>query len=490
MTAEPDTTITPAAAAAYQARQATDHARSEQSAWHERRYEEDRRHAAAGRTLLGAGDDHPEARKLAGNVAAAERAQADAEHTARGRVYRIPAVNLDDLWGAVSKLARRAAKLDLDPITLTDAGHEIAEREEHGVAVADEYRYAVISGPRPRLHGWALVAVLEHDHESDETRTIIRRVPQGIYGEIPDTDLAAYRTADASCEHCDTLRRRNDTYLVQSDDSGEIKQVGSSCLTDFTGHPSPDAIARLAERIADLADLAEDAERDDTRGAGHGPVRYRAETFLAYVAQAIRLDGWTPRSRAAGYGDATADQALDALRAAARGAKVEPPTDADEHTAHQALGWVRDTLAHEGTHRTLDDFEHNVVVALDGDYLTDRRTGLAAAAINSWRRDRERQAAAADPGPLAAIGERIDVAATVISVHYRDSDYGTTSIYKLRDADGHRLVWFASRDVLTEGDTYTLRGTVKRHDEWDGQSETHLTRCKVLDDPPHREGHK
>lgn len=471
-----------AAATAYQARIATDQARRAQADWHQRRIDEEQRHQAAGRTLLGAANDHPSARGLAAAAAEREAAQTPAEQAAGGRVYRVPTDNLNELQTAVAQLARRATKLDLDPITLTDTGSEIVARDENGVTVGHEYRYVVIAGPRPQLAGWAFVAVLEHDHEADQPRAIIRRVPQGAWGEIPDTDLAAYRATDARCEHCGTLRRRNDTYLVQKTDGArEIKQVGSSCLRDFTGHPSPDAIARLAERIADLADLAEDAERDEPTSSG--PALYPVDLYLAYVAQAIRRDGWTPRSRATGYGDATADQALDALRDTIRGATSEAPTTADTDTATNALAWVRDTLAHQDA--DLSDFEHNLIVALDGDYLTDRRTGIAAAAINTYRRGRERQAAAAaDPGHLGAIDDRIDVTVTVISVRYRETEYGTTSIYKLRADSCHQLVWFASRDVLTEGASYTLRGTVKRHDEWDGQSETHLTRCKILDPDP------
>lgn len=467
------------ARAAYQARRATDQARDEERDWYERRDEEEHRHAAAGRTLLGAAQEHPNARRLAGHVADREREQTAAEQAAGGRVYRVPVDNLAALRTAVERLTRRAAKLDLDPITLTDADTEIVEREEHGVRVGQEYRYVVLAGPRPQLAGWAFIAVLEHDHEGDQPRAIIRRVPQGTWGETPDADLAAYRTAQARCEHCDTLRRRNDTYLVQSE-AGEIKQVGSSCLRDFTGHPSPDAIARLAESFADLAEDAEDAERDEP-GVGGGLVLYPVDAYLTFVAQEIRLNGWTPRSRAAGYGDATADRALQAIRAATRGAKIALPEPADDETARNALAWVRDTLAHKSD---LSDFEHNLIVAVDGDHLVERRAGIAAAAINAYRRERERQAAAEqDAGHLGAIKQRLDVTVTVVSVRYRETDYGTTSIYKLLDEAGHRLVWFASNNVLREGATYTLRGTVNAHGDWQGQSETHLTRCKVLAQP-------
>jgi hypothetical protein len=41
------------------------------------------------------------------------------------------------------------------------------------------------------------------------------------------------------------------------------------------------------------------------------------------------------------------------------------------------------------------------------------------------------------------------------------------------------LTWFASKGVLQEGDTVLLTGTVKKHDEYNGQKQTIMTRCKT-----------
>ena len=468
-----------AATAAHQARLAAVQARLAQERWEEDREDEVRRHAATGRTLLTNPDD-PELRRLRAAVTDATATQRDAEQAAGGRVYRVPIQNVAAVTDTVAKLARRAVKLGLDAPTVADAGQEIAAQHSPGeVTVGVEYHYLVLAGHAPQLAGWTFIAVLEHDHEAPEPRAIIRCVPQGGYGETTETDLTAYRTAEARCEHCDTARRRNDTYLVQSE-AGEIKQVGSSCLADFTGHPSPDAIARLAEQLADLAELAESAEREEPSG-GSGPALYPTVDYLTFVAQEIRLNGWTPRS-VDPYA-ATADRALDALYAAIRRQKVAEPETVDSEVAEAALAWVREQLSEQPR---LSDFEHNLIVVLDADYLPQRRVGIAAAAINAYRRDRERQAEVAeDPGHVGQIKERIEMTVTVVSVRYIDQPqgYGTTSLYKLRDTEGHRLAWFSSRDCLNENGTYRLRGTVKSHETWQDQSETHLTRCKVLAGP-------
>lgn len=37
------------------------------------------------------------------------------------------------------------------------------------------------------------------------------------------------------CEHCNTRRNRKSTYLVRNTKSGEVRQVGKTCLKEYTG---------------------------------------------------------------------------------------------------------------------------------------------------------------------------------------------------------------------------------------------------------------
>lgn len=60
--------------------------------------------------------------------------------------------------------------------------------------------------------------------------------------------------------------------------------------------------------------------------------------------------------------------------------------------------------------------------------------------------------------------------------------YGETHyIYKFITADGDILVWKTGPQVLDEGKAYTLTGTVKHHDDYKGEKQTVLTRCKVCE---------
>jgi hypothetical protein len=97
---------------------------------------------------------------------------------------------------------------------------ELQEVERRGGEILVE-----LVGEPPRLEGWEVVGRLDHD--------------DGGSGRLsfagPGIERGAWSGAEPWCEHCGLLRRRTVTYLVR-DGSGEVRQIGSSCLRDYTGH--------------------------------------------------------------------------------------------------------------------------------------------------------------------------------------------------------------------------------------------------------------
>ena len=60
-----------------------------------------------------------------------------------------------------------------------------------------------------------------------------------------------------------------------------------------------------------------------------------------------------------------------------------------------------------------------------------------------------------------------------------------------RDDNQNKLIWKTSKSLVkwldngewfcpTEGDRITLKGTVKAHEEYKGEKQTVLTRCKIV----------
>ena len=72
-----------------------------------------------------------------------------------------------------------------------------------------------------RWNGWNVIARIEH-----------KGVGNLVYSmtKTPDTK---WWTMDSYCDHCGTNRARNVTYILEDKD-GNRKQVGSTCLKEFT----------------------------------------------------------------------------------------------------------------------------------------------------------------------------------------------------------------------------------------------------------------
>lgn len=405
-----------------------------------------------------------------------------------GMVFLIPEENMAELEARLVKLNKRADKLGVDPITLTKLN-----TEETQITVAPgkfEWvvkQYVAVKGSSPKLAGWQFVATLEHD----ENGVIIRRIPT-FEGEV---DLTAYREATPeNCDHCHTRRRRNDTYIVRHT-GGNMKQVGSNCLTDFLGGANPQHIARWMEFVTQFCDDASDAQDREWFGP-NAPKRYDAEEYLTHVACMIREEGWTSRGSAYEYGGtATADRADSNMYNMAHKVRDRQglalwtePTPADNDLAAKAISWARDLNETD----LENDYLYNLHTSLRGESIPSRQFGIAASAIVAYskavereikRRQSEQRKATSEH--FGEIKERVTFDAEVLRINWIKDNYsydgGMKPLYIFTTTDGNEAKWFSSKDMgLEVGQKVTVTGTVKAHEDHErfGKS-TQVTRCKI-----------
>lgn len=404
-------------------------------------------------------------------------------------VYHVPVENLDRLRDKLAKLNRRASRNGVAPIAWGEVGRFTKKKADYSRLddlgrpwMRDiDYAHVVVENRVVKVAGWTFTATLEH---AGEAGNILRRVP-GAPGDIPTT----YRDADPWCDHCRTRRRRNDTYLLLSDD-GEWKQVGSNCLSDFLG-TSPTYAAAMAEYLLSVKTAM--GEDDFSGGGSRGYPGIDAKHFLAFVHRSINTSGWVSKGKAKTdfYGElrATADIAetmyinwRDKTRDRTTGKLYETaPTDEELAVAGEALEWAR---ALEGE---LDDYLHNLKVATAGSTMTWRSAGLVASVIPAMNRAKEREIKRAEYRKRAAaseyigeVGKPLTFTGTVVMLKELDGVYGVTYLTKFVEGDGNTVVWFASRP-LDRGVTYRLTATVKAHRDYNGAKETVITRGRGID---------
>lgn len=420
--------------------------------------------------------------------------------------YNVVAGNLPELRFRIAGLNKKAVKLGMAPIELTegkaftkkmDASSEHVEMERTVVIVP-----VTLTGETPVLNGWEFVALLQHE----DGGTLVKSVPG-----IEDGALKPFRNRPTACDHCETDRRRNDTFVVMHVESKAMKQVGRNCLRDFLGHANPHALAAMAE-ILMLARGAAELSGDEGFGGfggGSGGSAFGMVTFITYTIAVIEEHGWLSRTKARDEGregQATADKVIYELtRKGGQSILTKEITESMRTEAERILKVAEDTFEAADPEK-LSDYEHNLRVVLASGYVPFKGAGIAASVVGYVRRLESKALElknAADLKFVGTIGERMTFRLTAVGVHESENMYGLVTYVNFRDAEGNKLVWKASGSpralsappegldrLLDErikvGQEYDVTGTVERHEKnrRDGVTpETWLKRCVVAELP-------
>jgi hypothetical protein len=326
----------------------------------------------------------------------------------------------------------------------------------------------IIAGEPPRFGGWQLLAVLTWDED-----VFIARTAAGFDEKVSESDVRR-----GWCDHCRSGRRRNDTYLVGNAGTGERRQVGSSCIRDFLGHP---VAAAAIDLFGDELDEIERSAR--ACGWDSAPARDVLERAAALVRQ---QGGWFSRDRAHETGrPATADLLRAALFPVTSGdhavSRTSVPDDDDKAEAAKAAAWI---AAQDAGTAYLDSVQRLAAA----DWVSSRNVALLGSALAAYHRALAREAeqqARARSRWFGSPGRREEFTLTVAGITWLPDTYsyhgGSKPLYLLRDPHGNIAKWFASRDQgWRDGDTIRVRATVKAHGEWHGVRETQLTRCSLV----------
>lgn len=326
------------------------------------------------------------------------------------------------------------------------------------------------------IGGWKFIASVEHTAKGN----IINRACDI---EVPER----YYTGQPVCEHCNSRRARKDTYIVMNEETGEFKQIGKSCLRDFTHGMSAEAVAQYAAAFDDLIKGEEpyDGCRIETY--------IETEEWLRYVAEIIRHFGYvkhnydgetSTRSRAIDYYSFEHGGTFSRIKAARIRAEMEDcgfNADSKEAKAETAvaLAWLAEQLEE-------NNYMHNLKTACALKYIPLKYLGITASLFPTYNRELEREAerrrqekAAQASEWVGDIGSRIEVkVAEVTCITGWETQWGYTKIYKIVDEAGNIFTWKTSS--LVEGDIKTIKGTVKAHNDYKGTKQTEITRCKCV----------
>jgi hypothetical protein len=172
-------------------------------------------------------------------------------------------------------------------------------------------------------------------------------------------------------------------------------------------------------------------------------------------------------------------------------AQVRPYVEEAKQRAEIVKAWIlSDDFNGKST------YVDNLKVAASLAEVTSRQIGILASAPQAYirhletaaeREAREARWAAEKASKkvsdyIGSEGDKVEIEGEISAIRYIEGDYGTTTLYTIVTADGNLVKWFASRSALgeNEGVQVRIKGTVKKHDDYQGVKSTVLTRCKAL----------
>ena len=389
--------------------------------------------------------------------------------------YAIHEDNMPRLMKKMTRIQNKCIKYGCN-FRFAEVGEEYRELQtEDGEKYTARFVLGEAEG-KAVVNGWHFVASIQNTDKGN----IIEKATDEV--EVPER----YYTGAPVCEHCGNRRVKN-TFLVYNEATGEFKQVGRSCLCDYTHGMSAEGVAQYTSAFEELI-------QGEAVQPGGRPTRYIAvSNYLRYAAETIRHFGYVKSDR---YSDNESTRektdkfwTLDNGRFwtpeekqavkeeyEACGFNPDSPEAADMVT--KALAW----LAEQGED---NNYMHNLKTACALQYDTGRNCGILCSLFPTWNRDLERQEqkrkeqeAGAASEWVGEVGKRVTLEIAEVKVITSwETMYGVTSVYKIVGKDGNVYTWKTGNYIPDEATKIT--GTVKEHKEYRGVKQTELTRCRV-----------
>lgn len=379
--------------------------------------------------------------------------------------------------------------------------HEVELDPQDDLAAAREEIFAALEARVTDL-----VHVVELDVATDVLRWnghVLRgRVQREEAGDMitrigdHDVDLMQYYGKPFVCSHCGTKRIRKAVWVFQREEDEALLTMGDACAQEYFGMD----IQGLLEDAFALSRLGGDEDEEMGYGRRHTDPTIRGHLVAAFGASLISFEGYKSRKRY--EDDCTSAQAVNlAYKFLDQGwSKASSDLESAWHRfvrdwwSKTAPRWeefcqmVREAREWWSTQAPREDYLSNCRTAILG--MNPNHAGFLVCAVWEFMKAKG-LVGQADLGPTWVdgwLGEpKAKLQGLLVELVDRkaiDGTYGTTYKFTFRGEAGHCLIWFASSDpdpddTFRLGMRFTLSGTVKKHDEWKGQKQTVLIRCKL-----------
>lgn len=390
-------------------------------------------------------------------------------------MYLIPTENMESFEKKIARIRRKAerAKVDfsykrLEPIQ--------KETDLPGVTVEC---VPVMVECKIHYENWVVIAVLEHQPYGNLVHLVEGEWRPGKELKLPEK----YKTAQSYCDHCNTMRARNKTVVLYNTETKEFKQVGTTCLKEYTSGIDADMIAAF-----------EECTKEPTEFMGftsHSKWYVDIKNFLAGVVASSSLYGYVSKSRARAINEennkTTVEATCDLTVRLMSKTSVEKEwkdiyeSDDTKTFVEESLEWIKNLNAESYS------YFDNLKVVCSAELVELKNIGYAASLIASYKNHlkAEKKLKEAEKQNemyhyYGNVDDKISLQGNLACVANYDTQFGTMYVYKMIQSS-RIFVWKTSKylGIDDSGKEVMITGKIKEQSEFRGVRQNILTRCKV-----------
>ena len=359
--------------------------------------------------------------------------------------YLIPIVNEQNFLKKVNKyVAKSNGMIKVIP------GEKIHVDLDDGTGRTYACRKYEVEGTY-QLNGWEFVGEIEHK----ENGNVFRIINEKHQGKV----IKLYENAIAKCDHCGVVRFRRNTFIVYNTSKNEYKQVGKSCLQEYTGFD--------VEKCALLSSFLKDIEGFMTfHSDNDSSIYYNQDIIRKVIYQEVVSNGYDKINSKYIVNDIYTNKEL----------RTEIYNNVDDSVIEKISQWLD-----EKTQKP-NEYYSSCKVIWESSNIEFRDFNYLLSMINLYLKDMNQKASKMTVNEYVGnIGDKIEIIVKSRRVLFTRGPYATNGsvqdVYEIIGADGHTYIW-ATSTYVEECDV--IKATIKEHKEYKGIKQTIITRGTII----------
>ena len=278
---------------------------------------------------------------------------------------------------------------------------------------------------------------------------------------------------ELSCDHCHSNRRRKKGFILKNLETGELLQIGATCMKDYTRDLS------IMEKMRFQNNLYDEFLFDE-------------ET---YMKSCFSSDSWLPIEDVIVYTNRVVDKdgcfikAGDVMYSNEQSTKdkVEELSLKERNITDEELERVKemfDTIQSCEIEEIMGkEFNIELLDLIKNRYCKRKQFGKAVWIHQLYHRIieyKEPEVINTINEYVGEIGDKMEVELKSINNIWIETYYGMSCMNKFVDETGRIFVWWTTKEIDTDGEFKKMKFAIKSHNEYKEEKQTVITRAKIV----------